>query len=165
MLWIYSGFHPIFIYISIKVQMFLTLWKPYVMFLLNFLALFLQSCGASYLSCGDVICGMSCLCSLNRASYGVVICGISIVCLATCTTIGIANGFTLPLIILCAVIYVFFYSFFIFKLEAPPSSILFFLIITLLGEFVVAFFLFSSVFCLSSLVLLTLVGSLCGISL
>ncbi len=42
MLWTYSGLHPIFIYIPIKVQMFLTFQKPCVMFPLNFLALFLQ---------------------------------------------------------------------------------------------------------------------------
>jgi hypothetical protein len=35
-----NGLHPIFTYIPFKVQMFLTLWKPYVMFPLNSLALF-----------------------------------------------------------------------------------------------------------------------------
>jgi hypothetical protein len=34
-----SGFHPIFIYIPFKVQMFFTFWKPYVMFPLNFLVI------------------------------------------------------------------------------------------------------------------------------
>jgi hypothetical protein len=37
MLWTSNGLHPIFIYIPIKVQMLLTLKKPYVMFPLNFL--------------------------------------------------------------------------------------------------------------------------------
>ncbi len=39
MLWTCSGFHLIFIHVVIKVQMFLTLQNPCVMFLLNFLAL------------------------------------------------------------------------------------------------------------------------------
>ncbi len=42
MLWTCSGLHPIFIYICIKVQMFFTFQKPCVIFLLNFLPLFLQ---------------------------------------------------------------------------------------------------------------------------
>ncbi len=41
-LWTLNGFHPIFIYIPINVEMFLTLWKPYVMFPFNFLPLLPQ---------------------------------------------------------------------------------------------------------------------------
>ncbi len=41
-LWTCNGLHPIFIYISIKVQMFITLQKPCVIFPLNFLALLPQ---------------------------------------------------------------------------------------------------------------------------
>jgi hypothetical protein len=44
------------------------------------------------------------------------------------------------------------YSLFTLELEAPPSSTLFFLLRTLLGEFVVAFFLFSNFIYISSLV-------------
>jgi hypothetical protein len=46
-------------------------------------------------------------------------------------------------------------SFFTFEPKAPPSSTLFFLLRTLLGEFVAAFFLLFSVVYISSLVLLT----------
>jgi hypothetical protein len=42
MLWTCCGIHPIFIYVCIKMQMLFTLWKPCVMFPLNFLALLLQ---------------------------------------------------------------------------------------------------------------------------
>ncbi len=42
MLWTYNGFNPIFIYICIKMQMFFILWKPCVMFPLNFLVLLPQ---------------------------------------------------------------------------------------------------------------------------
>jgi len=126
----------------------------------------------SNLSCGDVICGTSCLYSLDHVSCGIIICGISSVCPIAyttigiaITTIGIANGSTLPLIIFCALRYVFSYSLFILELEVPPSSTLFFLLRSLFGESIVAFFLFSNVVSISSLVLLTLVGSFCGFSL
>jgi hypothetical protein len=55
-------------------------------------------------------------------------------------------------------------SFFTLELEAPLSSTLFFLLKTLLGEFVVAFFMFSSVVYISFLVLLSLVGGFYGLS-
>ncbi len=42
MVWICNGLHIIFIYVIIKVQMFLTLSKPCVMFPFNFLALLPQ---------------------------------------------------------------------------------------------------------------------------
>jgi hypothetical protein len=42
MFWTCSGFHPIFTYILIKVQMFFTLLKPYVMFPFNSLVLLPQ---------------------------------------------------------------------------------------------------------------------------
>ncbi len=124
------------------------------------------------LSCGDVICGTSCLYSLDHVSCGIIICGISLVCPIayttigiTLTTVGIANGSILPLIIFYALRYVFSYSLFILELEVPPSSTLFFLLRTLFGESIAAFFLFSNVVYISSLVILTLVGSFCGFSL
>ncbi len=87
----------------------------------------------SCLSCGYVICGTSCISSLSSFSCGDIICGTSIVYLAAYTTIGtahtivgIADGSTLPLIIFCAFISMLSYSFFILKLEPPPSSTLFF---------------------------------------
>ncbi len=43
-------------------------------------------------------------------------------------------------------------SLFILELEVPPSSTLFFLLKTLLGKYVIVFFLFSNVVCISSLV-------------
>jgi hypothetical protein len=49
-------------------------------------------------------------------------------------------------------------SFFTLELEDPPSSTLYFLLRRLLGESIVTFFQFSNVVCISSLVLLTLVG-------
>ncbi len=71
----------------------------------------------SYLSCGDVICGISHPYSLGCFSCGDVIRGIVVVCLIACTiggialtTIGTTNGSTLPLIIFCALKYVFSYS-------------------------------------------------------
>ncbi len=56
------------------------------------------------------------------------------------------------------------YSLFTPEPKAPPSSTLFFFLKTFLGKFVAKFFLFSNVVCISSLVLLTLVGGLCGFS-
>jgi hypothetical protein len=90
MFWPCSGFHLIFTYIPFKIQMFFTLWKPYVMFLLNSLALLLN-----YLSYSNVIYGISCLCSLSCFSYGDVIYGIVIVYLTTCTIVGTTNGSTM----------------------------------------------------------------------
>jgi hypothetical protein len=101
----------------------------------------------SCFSCGDVICGASCLCSLDRVSCGVVICGIFVVCLAVHTTIGfaftivgIANGSILPLIIFYALGYVFSYSFFIPEPKIPPSSTLFFFLKTFFGKSIAVFF-------------------------
>ncbi len=96
-------------------------------------------CSLSYLSCGDVICGTS------------------EVCLTTCITIGTINHSTLPLTIFCALTFVVSCPLFTHEPEAPPSNLFFFLK-ALLGESVIAFFLFSSVVYISSLVLLTLVG-------
>jgi hypothetical protein len=72
-------------------------------------------------------------------------------------------GSTLPLM-MRALKFVFFCSFFTPELEVPPSSILFFLLKTLLGKSLAIFFLFSSVIYISSLVLLTLADGLCGLS-
>ncbi len=147
-----SGFHPIFTYNPFKVQMLLTLQKPYVMFPLT-----PQLCSFSCPSCGDVICGISCLRSLNYFSCGNVIYGTIVICLIAYTIVGTAftivgtiDGSTLPFIIFCAFKFVISYSLFTPKHEALPSSIMFFLLITLLGEFVATFFLFSNVVFISS---------------
>jgi hypothetical protein len=68
------------------------------------------------------------------------------------------SSFSMPSYI-CALL-----SFFTLKPEAPPSSTLLFFLKALLGEFVVAFFLFSNIVYISSLVLLTLVGGFYGLS-
>jgi len=78
--------------------------------------------------------------------------------------LGIADGSILPLIIFYALKYVFSYSFFIPKPEAPPFSTLFFLLRALPGESVAAFFLFYNVICISSLVILTLASGFCEVS-
>ncbi len=130
---------------------------------------------SSYTSLSKCICSslfgnlMSCslltswLCSLRYFFYGNVIYGSTGVCLATCTIIGttltvvgFANGSIMPLIIFCALKFILSCFLFAIELEAPPSSTLFFLLKTLLGEFVATFFLFFSVVYISSLVLLTL---------
>ncbi len=123
----------------------------------------------NFLSCEDAICSTSNLCSLRCVSNGISIYGIFVVYLTTCTivdtgvtTVGTANGSTLPLIIIYALKYVLSCSLFILEFEAPPSSTLFFLLRTILGEFAETFFLFSSAAYISSLVLLTLVGNFCG---
>jgi hypothetical protein len=96
-------------------------------------------CSLSCLSYGDVIYGISYLCSLSCLSRGNVIRGTVAICLTSCTigsttltTIGTTDGSILPLIIFYALKYVLSYSFFIFELEAPPSSILFLFLRTLL---------------------------------
>ncbi len=123
------------------------------------------------LSYENVICGTSCLCSLRCLSYKYVIYGTSVICLVaytiigtTHTIVGIIDGSILPFINFYALSYVLSYSFFTPKLEAFPFSTLFFVLKAFLGEFDVAFFLFSNVVCISSLVLLTLVGGFCGFS-
>ncbi len=115
------------------------------------------------LSYEDVIYGTSYLCSLSCFSSGDVICGTFVVCLATCTTVGTTytivgttNGSILPLIIFCALTFVLSYSPFTLGPKIPPSSTLFFLLKALLRKSIVAFFLFSSLVNISSLVLLTL---------
>jgi hypothetical protein len=69
------------------------------------------------------------------------------------TIIGSADGSTLPLIIFYAFRFVLSFSLFIYEPEALPSSTLFFLLITLLGESAATFFLFYNVVYISSLVL------------
>jgi hypothetical protein len=98
------------------------------------------------LSCGDVIYGIS-------TDY-----------LTICITIGTIDGSTLPFIIFSTLASVLSYSLFTLELQAPPSSTLLFLLRALLGESIVAFFLFSNVVYISSLILLTLVGGFCGFS-
>jgi hypothetical protein len=63
----------------------------------------------------------------------------------------------MPLINFCALAFVFSCSLLTLELEAPPSSALFFLLKTLIGDFATTFFLFSSVVYISSLVFFTLV--------
>ncbi len=145
--------------------MFFTCWKPYVMFFLNFLTLLL-SCP----SCGDAIYGISGLYSLSYLSCGDVIYDTIIVCLiayitvkTTLTTINTSYGSILPLIIFYTFKFVLSYSLFIPKLEASPSSTLFFLLRALCGESVATFFLFSNVVYISSLNFLTLVGGFYGL--
>ncbi len=113
----------------------------------------------------------SCLYSLNCPSYKDVIYGTFVVCLATytivgitCTIVGITNGSILPLVIFYAFAYVL--SCFLFTLEskALPSSTFLFLLRALICEFVVTFFLFSSVVYIFSLVFLTLVDGFYGFS-
>ncbi len=109
--------------------------------------------------------------SFSCLSCGDVIYGTSIVCLPTCTTIGITyttigttNGSTLPFIIFCAFISMLSYSLFIPEPKAPPSSTLLFFLKTLLGKFVIAFFLFSTFVYISFLVIFTLVDGFYGFS-
>jgi hypothetical protein len=80
------------------------------------------------------------------------------------TIIGTANGSTLPLIIFCALKFVLSCSLCTFKPKALPSSTLFFLLKTLIGESVIAFFMFSNVVYISSLVFKTLVSGFYGFS-
>jgi hypothetical protein len=111
-------------------------------------------------SCEDVICGTFCFCSFSYSSCGDVIYGTFVVYLATCTTIGIAhtivgtiNGSTLPLMIFCVFAFMFSYSLFTPEHETFPSSTILFLLKAFLAEFVAAFFLFSIVVYIFSLVL------------
>jgi hypothetical protein len=80
----------------------------------------------------------------------------------TCTIFGITNGSILALVTFYALAYVFSCSLFTLESKALPSPTLFFLLIALIGEFVVTFFLFSSVVYISSLVFLTLVDGFYG---
>ncbi len=112
-------------------------------------------CSLNYFSCGDVIYGTFCFSSLSCPFCGDVIWGTSIVYMVTCTTISttcttinIAYGSTLPLIIFCALTYVVFCSFFI-EPKTPLSSTLFFILKALLVEFATTFFLFFSVVCIT----------------
>jgi hypothetical protein len=125
----------------------------------------------NYLSCGNVICGIFYFCSLDYLFYGNVIYSIVIICLTSYTisgttliTVGNVDGYILPLIIFCALKYVLSCSLFIPKLKVPPSSTMFFLLRALLGESIVAFFLFSSAIYISSLVFLTLANGFYGLS-
>jgi hypothetical protein len=119
-------------------------------------------CSFNCPSCGDVICGISYLYSFSYFSY--VICGIAVICLTAYTVVGTTNGSSLPFIIFHALKFVLSYSFFTPEPEAPPSSILFFLLKALLGESTMAFFLFSNVVYISFLVFKTLVSGFCGLS-
>jgi len=79
------------------------------------------------------------------------------------TIVGIINGSTFPLIIFCALKFIFSCSLFTPKLEALPST-LFFLLGALLGKIATTFFLFFNVVYISSLVLKTLANAFCGLS-
>jgi hypothetical protein len=102
--------------------------------------------------------------SLNCLSYGDVIYDIPRVFLiayaiisTVITIVGTTYGSILPLkcILSCSV--------FILEPEAPPSSTLFFLLRTLIGESMATFFLFFSIIYISS-VFLTLTNGFCGLS-
>jgi len=121
-------------------------------------------CSFSYLSYGNVIYDISCLYSLGSLSCRNVVYDIATVCLTTYTIVGISDGSTLPLIIFCGLKFVLSYSFFILEPKAPPSSTLFFLLKTLFRESIAAFFMFTSVVYISSLVVLTLASGFCGLS-
>lgn len=158
--WTSSGLHPIFIYIPIKMQMFLTFWKPYVMYPFNFLPLLPQllllwRCHLWYLL--TLLPQLSLLwrCHLwylcNQYGY-----------LYHCWH----NSYH------CwhyrwfhsALAYVLSCSLFIIESKALHSSTLFFFLKALFGESMIAFFLFSNVVYISSLVLLILVGGFNGFS-
>jgi len=101
--------------------------------------------------------------SFNCFSYGDVIYGIARVCLIAYTIIstivtivGTTYGSTLPFIIFYAFKCILSCSIFILELEAPPSSTLFFLLRTLIGESMATFFLFFSIIYISSLVFFNL---------
>ncbi len=96
-------------------------------------------CSLSYLSCGNVICGISYLCFFGCLSCGDVIYGtvaiyltISTTSGTTLTTIGTINGSIMSLIIFRALKSMLSCFVFILELEAPPSSTLFFLLKALL---------------------------------
>ncbi len=132
--------------------MLFTLWKPCVMFPLNFLALlphlsFLWRCHLWYLL--PLLPQLSLLWNYHLWYFYK---------LATYTIVGTANGSIMPLIISYALTFVFSYSFFTFKPEAPPSSTSFFFLKALLGESTTNLFSFSNVVYISSLVILTLAG-------
>ncbi len=98
-------------------------------------------CSLGCLSYDDVVYNISCLCSLGCFTYGDVVYGIVTMYLTTftisgiaLTTIGTTYGAILPLIIFCAFKYVLSCTLFTPKLEAPPSSTLFFLLRELLGK-------------------------------
>ncbi len=84
----------------------------------SFLTFYLYS--FSRLSCGDVICGTSVICLATYTIGGI-----------TCTNVDNVNGATLPFIIFYVHAYMLSCSFLTSDLEAPPSSILFFLLRTL----------------------------------
>ncbi len=109
------------------------MWRCHLWYLLHLLL--------GHLSCGDVIYGTS-------AIYLTTCTTISI----ACTNISTVDGSTVPLIIFYALASVFSCSFFTHENKA-----LFFLSRALLGKSVVVFFLFSSVFCILSLIPSTLV--------
>ncbi len=157
MLWTCNGLHLIVIYICIK-----RCSSPFGN-LVSCSLLTSWFCSFSCLSYGDVIYGTFCLYSLSYVSYGVVIYGIFEVYLTTCTIVSTIDGSTLPLIIFCAFRFVFFCSLFNPKPKASPSSTLLFFLRTL-GKSVAAFFMFSNVTYISSLILLTLVGGFYGFS-
>ncbi len=140
MLWTFSGVHLIFIYVPIQVQMFLTLWKPWVMFPFNFTPLF----QLSFLW----ICHLWCLYNLFGCMYH---CWHSKWCHSA------------PHHFLCPCFYAFC-SLLILELEVPPSSTVFFLLKALIKDSIATFFLFSSVVCISSLVVFTLAGGFYGFS-
>ncbi len=140
MLWTFMAIHPVFINVPISLWMFLTLWNLGTILFFTF---FLYS--LIYLSCGDDIYGTS--------TFYLPI-----------STNGTIDGATLPLIIFWACASMLSCFFLTLDPKAPPSSILFFFLRALLGNFATTLFLYSNVTCISSLILLALTYGFCGFS-
>jgi hypothetical protein len=111
-----------------------------------------------------------CFCSFGCRSHGDVICGTFAICLAIYTTIGTTytnvgtpNGAILAYITFYAFTFVRSYSLTL-EPKALFSSTLVFLLKTLIGDFVLAFFLFFNATYISSLILFTLVDGFCAFS-
>ncbi len=110
-------------------------------------------CSLSYLSCGDVICGMSVICLTTCTTIG-----------TTCINVSTSNGAILPLTTFYAFTSMLSYSLLTPEPKVPPSSTLFFLLRALLGDSTAPFFIFSNVIFISSLIHFTLVSSFYGFS-
>jgi len=141
MLWTFMAIHPIFINVPIRQWMLLDLWNPSIMLSLNPLPLFphlsfLWRWHLWYLYILPTYFYQCWHCKWCRS----------------------------PPIIFWALAFVLFCFFLTLDLEVPPSSAKFFLLRTLLGNFVAAFLLFSNVAYISFVVFLTLACGFFGFS-
>ncbi len=103
-----------------------------------------------------------CLYSLICLFYGDDICGTSTLCLPIqCWHYRWCHSPLHHLLNPASMLSCYFLT---FDPKVPPSLALLFLLITLPGDYVVAFLLFSNATCISSLVFLTLACGLCGFS-